>query len=104
METLSTKVPGRLKAEVEEYAERIGESRSVAARELLRDGLDAQERTVPVYLVISWLGSLFVATLFTPTSPEMGRLILILGVLMFVGGLSYPFLRDRLASGSSHER
>jgi hypothetical protein len=103
METLSTKVPGRLKAEVEQYAERIGESRSVAARELLQDGLDAQERTVPIHLLVSWWGSLLIATLFTPSSASLGRLLLVFGVLMFVGGLAYPFARDRLASGTGHE-
>ena len=50
MKTVSTKVPKQLEEQIDAYAEEIEETRSVAMRKLLREGLDAenQEGTNPI--------------------------------------------------------
>ena len=94
METVSSKVPGEMIEQIDERAEDMGASRSVAVREMLRDSLD--ERSVPVYIVVSWIGSLLLAAHLTPATGSMAVYTAVLGVLLFLGGLSWPYLRPRL--------
>ena len=96
METVSSKVPSTDKEEIEEYAEEIGESRSVAIRELLRAGLDSRDQSLPLNLYVAWVGSLFLATNLTPASDSIALYITVLGLVAFLGGISWPRLRPRL--------
>jgi hypothetical protein len=96
METVSSKVPSSDKEQIEEYAEEIGESRSVAIRELIRAGLDAKRPSLPLHLYIAWMGSLCLATFLTPSTGSIAAFIAVLGLLGFIGGLSWPYLRSRL--------
>jgi hypothetical protein len=74
VKTLSTKVPTELLDRIDSYADDIGETRSLAARRLLRAGLDAETEpaTVPVSWVAIYLGSIFGAAAFADAAPEVG--------------------------------
>lgn len=103
METVSSKVPLPMVSEIDDFAEEIGESRSVAVRHLLRDGLDSQGESMPMYQVVAWLGSLLLASLLTPASASMASLLGVLGLLLFLGGLAWPLLRRRYFSTPRQE-
>lgn len=101
METVSSKVPANERDEIDEYADRIGETRSVAVRQLIRAGLAHERRTIPFNVFVAWLGSLLAATGFTPASDTIGTYLFAIGGLLFLGGLAWPFLDRRLRDRSS---
>lgn len=79
METLSVKVPSEMEEQIEEYADQMDETRSVATRSLIQHGLDETERpdgiiiTKPTALLL--FGLLLLGTVYLePQTPLMGPL------------------------------
>lgn len=66
METLSIRVPTHLMERIEDYGDELGETRSLAARELITTGLDVetgtQEASLNYRTALVWVGSLLIAT------------------------------------------
>lgn len=107
METLSTRVEKSTKEQVEEYAEANGETQSVATRELLRAGIEAEgyaqeteytaeellragleskreSESVPLSMILLMLGWILVAGAFMQVGATVGYLgvALILGTIL----------------------
>lgn len=66
METLSIRVPTHLMERIEDYGDELGETRSLAARELITTGLDVetgtQEASLSYRTALAWVGTLLIAT------------------------------------------
>lgn len=100
MKTLSTKVSPQLLERVEEHAEEIGESKSVATRELLQAGLrekEAEGRVPFAWVLIFWGAVLFTAA-FIDASANVG---ITGGVLV---GLTILYSHDRTQQAIQHLR
>jgi hypothetical protein len=107
METLSTRVEPSTKEQVEEYADESGETQSVATRELLRAGIEAEgyaretdhtteellragleskrgDESVPLLVVVQMLGWVLLAGAFVDTGPVLGYIgvALVLGTVL----------------------
>lgn len=96
METVSSKVPAHLKEEIDDYAETIEESRSIAIRDLLEEGVAARRPSYALHHVAAWFGALMLGSLFSPASPSMAVYVALLGLLLFAGGVLWPYLAPRL--------
>jgi hypothetical protein len=99
VKTLSSRVEPDTFERVDEYAERIDESRSVAARQLIRAGLDIEESdtTGPTISVgtaasvgLAWFGSLLLVGSpdATVTLSLFGLSGSVIGAVLLVGGLA----------------
>ena len=71
---------------VEEYAEKIGESRSTATRELIQKGIEQEQPTVPPWYLAALLGWMFVAGAFLEVGPALGAAGAVLVVLSILEG------------------
>jgi len=97
METLSTKVPPSMKDRIEDHAERIGETRSTAIRELLQTALDDEEASYKLHHLVAIIGSLMLGSVVTPTSPSLALYVGVLGLLLFTAGIAWPAIEPRLS-------
>ena len=99
METLSVKIPSEMREQIESYATEIGETRSVATRKLIREGLKSREspNSVPTHVMLAWVGSVVAAAALINPAGRTGQLAGLLGFLVFLSGLIYPHALRRLA-------
>ena len=88
MQVLSVKVPEPIMERIEQHADEMNESRSVAARDLIRTGLDAKDQngiTVPLPVALMWWGSLAV-TAGAVREIEPVPAVTILGLALLIAG------------------
>lgn len=97
METLSTKVPPSMKERIEDHAERIGETRSTAIRELLQTGLDDAETSYQPHHLAALFGAFMLGSVAIPASSSMAVYMAIAGLLLLAGGLAWPTISPRLS-------
>ena len=85
MQTLSIRVPDDIEDDIEELAEANGNTRSDQTRQLLRAGLDREDRgdSVPIGFVLSSIGALLFGGAATTVEPA--GLMASLGLLLWLG-------------------
>ena len=85
---VSSKVEPTLKDEIDDYADEHEMKRSPAIRDLVKEGLAAQEDTpfqIPFSLYMAWIGTLAAAAGLLEASEIVG----IAGAVLFLGAVAY---------------